>query len=390
MYPDLSYFFHDLFGTQVDNWTSIFKTFGLFLALTFLVSAAILVREFIRMEKNGILGKLPVKKATDSANSWINEALANAAIGGFLAYKLPYIVQNFAEFKRDPAGILFSAGGNILLALIVIAVIGFLFYNNSKKPNQAAAFVKEWPHQKVGDIIIIAAVTGIIGSRLFSILENWETFIQDPLEQLLSGSGLTIYGGLILAGLSLVIYSKKIGVPTAHLADGAAIVLALGYGIGRMGCQFSGDGDWGIINANPKPSWFILPDWVWAYDYPRNVLGSGIPIEDCVGYYCNKLPDMVYPTPIYEIVIAILTFALLWFLRTRLPRAGMLFFVYLSLTGLARFFVEQIRVNERYDLLGLGWSLSQWLGFVFLVGGLAGLYITSRRGRKINPVETMA
>lgn len=387
MYPDLSYFFHDLFGTAPDNWTSIFKTFGMFLATVFIVSAWLVGKEFRRMESEGLLTKLKTTEKKETKNNWLVDALTNGAIAGFLAYKLPFIISNFDEFKRDPASLLFSSGGNAILGIIVLAaIIGYFYF--SKKQDNRQAYVKEWPHQRVGDIIIIAAVSGIIGSRLFSILETWDTFIQDPWGQLFSGSGLTIYGGLILATIVLVWYSKKINLPTVHLADAAAPALALGYGIGRMGCQFSGDGDWGIVNIAAKPSWFIFPDWAWAYDYPQNVLGRGVEMADCIGYYCNKLSQPVYPTPIYEILIAALTFGLLWFLRKRLPRAGMLFFIYLALTGLARFFIEGIRVNERYDLLNLGWSLSQWLGFVFLIGGIIGFFIMRKNGRPINQTAT--
>ena len=383
MYPDLSYFFHDLLGTAPDNWTSIFKTFGMFLATVFIVSAWLVSKEFLRMESEGLLTKLEVTEKKTSKNSWIVDALTNGAIAGFITYKIPFIASNFDAFKRDPASILFASGGSILLGLIVLlAIVGYFYYTKQQGNNQP--FVKEWPHQRVGDIIIIAAVSGIIGSRLFSILETWDTFIQDPWGQLFSGSGLTIYGGLILATIVLVLYSKKIKLPTVHLADAAAPALALGYGIGRMGCQFSGDGDWGIVNIAEKPSWFIFPDWAWAYDYPRNVLGRGVEMADCIGNYCNKLSQTVYPTPIYEILIAAATFGLLWFLRTRLPRAGMLFFIYLALTGLARFFIEGIRVNERYDLLNMGWSLSQWLGFVFLICGIIGFFIMRKNGRPIN------
>ena len=75
----------------------------------------------------------------------------------------------------------------------------------------------------------------------------------------------------------------------------------MGYGVGRMGCQFSGDGDWGIVNEAPKPSWFIFPDWAWAYEYPHNVLNEGVRMVNCVGNHCMKLSPPVYPTPIYEI-----------------------------------------------------------------------------------------
>ena len=384
MYPDLSYIFHDLFGTNVDNWTSIFKTFGLFLALTFLVATFILSKEIRRMESLNLIGKLRLPKASPTESgtqTMIKDMVVNGLIVGFAVFKVPYIMANFAGFKQNPAGIIFSGGGNLVYGLIAAAIVCGLVYYSHQKGSGPSTPIKEWPHQKVGDIIIIAAITGLLGSRIFSIMENWQSFISDPIGQLFSGSGLTIYGGIIFAGLTLVLYSRYIGLRTSHLADAAAPCLALGYGVGRMGCQLSGDGDWGINNPNPSPDWWFLPDWAWSYSYPRNVLREGIPIEDCVGIYCNELSPAVYPTPVYEIVIAVITFSILWSLRERMPRAGMLFFIYLFLTGLARFFVEGIRVNDRYDLLGLGWSLSQWIAVLFMLGGIAGYGIMRKKGR---------
>jgi len=136
MYPDLSYFFHDLLGTNVDNWTSIFKTFGLFLALTFLVSAFILSKEINRMEILGLVGKLKTKNTTtkteDSNKAMIKDLVLNSLIAGFFVYKLPYIMDNFSAFKQNPAGILFSSGGNIILGILAAAAVAGLVYYSYK------------------------------------------------------------------------------------------------------------------------------------------------------------------------------------------------------------------------------------------------------------------
>ncbi|MDV7390741.1 prolipoprotein diacylglyceryl transferase, partial [Arthrospira platensis SPKY1] len=100
----------------------------------------------------------------------------------------------------------------------------------------------------------------------------------------------------------------------------------IAYGIGRLGCHFSGDGDWGIVAA-AQPEWWFLPDWLWAYDYPNNVAQDGVPIEGCEFQYCRRLDPPVYPTPLYETFMAFIIGGFLWLMRRRMPAAGMLFFL---------------------------------------------------------------
>ena len=120
-----------------------------------------------------------------------------------------------------------------------------------------------------------------------------------------------------------------------------------------MGCHLSGDGDWGIVNLNPKPELLnFLPDWMWSYNYPNNVINAGIPIEGCTGNFCMQLAEPVYPTPFYEIILSLLIFSLLWKLRKKISTPGLLFSIYLFFNGLERFFIEKIRVNTEYQILG--------------------------------------
>jgi prolipoprotein diacylglyceryl transferase len=373
MYPDLSYFFHDLFGTSPDNALSVIKTFGLFLAFSFVTSAYLLYLEFKRREESGVFTSSIVSKSYDK-QYLIKNMVINGLIAFFLGFKLPYIFQNFDVFKGNPASVVFSAKGNLLFGVLAAIAFGTYYYFAEQKSEYFGKTIKEriWPSQRISDITIIAAISGIIGARLFSIFENMEGFISDPLGTLFSGSGLTIYGGLILAFIVVYWYVNKIGIKPIEMMDAVAPSLVLGYGVGRMGCHFSGDGDWGIVNELDKPAWFLLPDSFWSYSYPRNVLREGIEISDCVGQYCRELSPAVFPTPIYEIFACGLILAILWSLRKRIKIPGVLFFIYLTLNGVERFFIEQIRVNERYDLLGLNWSLSQTIAFVFIGIGIVG------------------
>lgn len=383
MYPDLSYLFHDLFGSPMDNWTSIFKTFGLILAITFLICTYILRIELIRKEKEGLLRPFR-SKVNRLLKPGVAESLVNGLIICLAGCKIPYITQNFATFKRDPAAIIFSSVGNWWVGILLgLAVAAFIYFRTKDEDPQYGQRIIH-PYQKVGDIIVLAFVSGIIGARLFSIFENFGDFLADPLGQLFAGSGLTVYGGFIIGFLCVALYIRSIGMKMLHVMDIAAPILAIGYGIGRLGCHFAGDGDWGINNPNPKPDWFIFPDWAWAYDYPHNYLGRGIPIEDCLGIFCNRLEVPVYPTPIWEMVISMIFLTILWYFRKRLKIAGLLFFIYMILNGTARFFIEGIRINERYDLLNMGWSLSQWIGLLFVLIGIVGVLYLKRFGKTMD------
>jgi len=127
MYPDLSYFFHDLLGTNVDNWTSIFKTFGVFLALALLSAAGIVRREMIRKEGLGLLKKISVKRI-EKGKMAIREGLVNGIIGFFFGFKLPYILMNFQTFKDDPQGTIFSMDGTWIGGIIAGLALGFYYY----------------------------------------------------------------------------------------------------------------------------------------------------------------------------------------------------------------------------------------------------------------------
>jgi prolipoprotein diacylglyceryltransferase len=184
-----------------------------------------------------------------------------------------------------------------------------------------------------------------------------------------------MYGGLIVGAAGVIWYGVKNKVPPLHLCDAAAPGLMLAYGIGRIGCQLSGDGDWGIVNTVAQPAalgW--LPDWAWSYNYPHNVINEGIPIPGCEGRHCFALEQGVFPTPLYESVACILLFFVLWYFRKRMSAPGLLFSFYLLLNGIERFLVEQIRVNAKYHLGGIDFTQAQLISAMLVLIGLGGLW----------------
>ena len=355
MYPDLSYILHDLFGTEPDNAFSIVKTFGLFLVLAFIASAYVLRLELKRKYEEGLLGAT-VEKITvgekPAAMAYVYQLLTGFLIG----FKGVWIVQNYDQFSMDPFGGLFSTEGNWLAGIFgALLFAGWTYYQGQKAAKNKTKTVTRTipPQEKVWDITMVAAISGIIGAKLFAIFESKETlanFFSDPIGTLFSGSGLAIYGGLIVAFIVVYRYVKKQNMPPIHVMDAVAPVLLVGYAIGRMGCQLSGDGDWGIVNTLEMPGWWIFPEWMWSYDYPHNVLNRGVLIEGCDWNYCRRLAEGVFPTPIYETIVSLILAGILWALRKKMTIPGTLFALYLIMNGVERFFIEKIRVNDVIDL----------------------------------------
>ena len=158
------------------------------------------------------------------------------------------------------------------------------------------------------------------------------------------------------------------------MADSVAPALMLAYAIGRIGCQLSGDGCWGIPNILPKPHWLaFLPDWMWAFNFPHNVINHGILIPGCVGNFCRALDQPVFPTSFYETVICTVFFLILWSLRKKLSTPGLLFSIYLLLNGIERFFIELIRVNIKYNFIGIQATQAQLIAVILIITGFTGI-----------------
>jgi phosphatidylglycerol:prolipoprotein diacylglycerol transferase len=175
-----------------------------------------------------------------------------------------------------------------------------------------------------------------------------------------------------------------------HLADIGSPGMMLAYGIGRIGCQLAGDGDWGVVNLHPKPGFLTwLSDWMWSFRYPHNAINAGLPIPGCDGNYCNQLVIGVYPTPFYEAVLCIGLFLVMWFFRRKIVTPGAMFCLYLVLNGAERLMIECIRVNPRYTIFGMNMTQAQMIAALMLLGGISGfgyLVFAGERIRKSHPV----
>ena len=390
MCPDLSYILHYLIGTQPDNASSVIKTFGLLLVIAILSAAVMLVKELRRKEEEGLLQPLKVKMVEGKPAS-IYELLSNALLGFILGFKFLYIFNNFADFQFDPADVILSAKGNWpggIIGALIFAGLKYWEKRRMQLPVPKEVEVTIHPHERIGDLTIMAAVFGIVGAKIFALAEDFGTMsMQELINSFLSGSGMAIYGGLITAFLAIFIYLKRKKITPIHVMDGVAPALLVAYGIGRLGCHFSGDGDWGMPNELAQPGWMsFLPDWLWAYDYPNNVIDSGksshVTIDGCTWRYCTKLVPKVYPTALYEFVMAVGLGGVLWGLRKRITIPGMLFFMYLIFNGMERFWIEKIRINERYEVLGFQTTQAEFIAVVLMVIGVVGCLVLWQRSKK--------
>ena len=422
MYPNLYYFFKEVFGVEWE-WARFLNTFGFFVALGFIIGAIVLTNGLQRKEKQGLLQPKEEKRVFGKPAT-ISELVINALLGFLMGYKIIGAFLNAGE-GIDPQAYIFSAqgswGAGILLA-IVFAGLKWYEKNKDKAKKPEERMVRIWPHERVGDIVMLAAVFGFSGAKIFHNLENWNDFIADPIAALVSFSGLTFYGGLICAAIAIIIYSKRKGITIRHLADAMGPALMISYAIGRIGCQVSGDGDWGIPNSAyvvdstatvrlAEPGEFqkalannttylqqefgpikaedvphvafkagsFLPDWMVAYSFPHNVNSMGVRLAGCEGNeHCNYLPLPVYPTSFYETIVCLLLFLLLMFARKHINLAGGLFCLYLGLNGFERFFIEKIRVNTKYQDLPFQPTQAELISLSLMILAVV-LYLISRK-----------
>lgn len=367
MYPDLSYVFHDLFGTAADNWLSIFKTFGLLVALAVLTAAFLLKKELQRRAEIGQFQGVAAKIVSNAPLS-LQDYVLNAFFGFIVGFKLVFVAQNLEAMQADPASIIISGKGSWLGGIIgAVILTAYYFYLDAQRKKQGTREELKtlYPHDRIMDISTVAVISGIIGAKLFTVVEQPQAFLADPMGQLFSGDGWTIYGGLIGGFVGVYILLRRKAIPVLPVMDAVAPALIVSYGVGRMGCHLAGDGDWGIPAA-AQPDWWFLPDWLWAQDYPRNVLNRGVEMADCVGKYCSHLPEGVYPTSVYETTMAFTIGLILWSLRKKTtPWPGLLFAIYLMFNGAERFLIEGIRVNDRHEGLG-GFTQAEFIALILL------------------------
>lgn len=250
--------------------------------------------------------------------------------------------------------------------------IGFLVAN--------FAAVKEFKRKGLGvdfanQVTIIAVVFGIAGSKILSLIENWGDFLKDPIGMAFSPGGLTWYGGFVLAAIVILWAAKRKGFKLTTVADALAPALILGYGVARLGCHFSGDGDYGMPTRLP-----------WGVDYSKGIVPPSVAFHGFPRIEANFpggiVPNntLLHPTPIYEFLACLLIFYALWRMRKTFHTDGELFTIYLVLAGTERLLVEFIRLNPR---LLFGLSEAQLISIVLIAVGITGFNYFQQRAETV-------
>lgn len=369
MYPNLYYLIDDFFGVKL-NGLRLVNSFGFFVAIAFVASGFVLYNELKRKESIGEF--TPTEESiTIGAPASMSELLTSFLFGFLFGYK---IIGAFtiADALNNTQAFILSLQGNIGAGILVGGIMVYLKWKEKDKDKLAKPETRKlllWPHDRVGDIVLQAALWGFLGAKIFHNLENLEELMLDPWGSLISFSGLTFYGGLILATIAIIVFIRKYNMRVIHFADAMAPTMLFAYAAGRIGCHISGDGDWGIPNLNPKPfTW--LPDWFWSYQYPHNVVNAGVPIPGCVGNYCNQLPEGVYPTTFYEVIIMFILFLIVWMVRKKITQPGIITGIYFIFAGGERFFIEKIRVNNKYTFLPFQPTQAELISVILIILGI--------------------
>jgi phosphatidylglycerol:prolipoprotein diacylglycerol transferase len=202
------------------------------------------------------------------------------------------------------------------------------------------------------EMVFAAGVGGIVGAKLDWMVQNPEQAFDGGVLEAVFGPGLVFFGGLLGGAIAVCLWAWRRDFLGYELLDLAAPAIALGYALGRIGCQLSGDGDYGVPSDLP-----------WAMTYPEGTVPT---------------TQEVHPTPIYELLAMGTVTAVLWHLRGRLAR-GALFGLYLVLGGVERFLVEFIRRN---DAVAAGLTLAQLISVALVLAGSA---LIAWRGRAARP-----
>ena len=214
-------------------------------------------------------------------------------------------------------------------------------------------------------LVLWAAIGGLLGARLLFLVEQWRAFLADPLSLIFTGAGFTWYGGLIGGVGAMTWCIRRHGLPWLEVMDAVAPAIALGHGIGRIGCHLAGDGDWGPPTTLP-----------WGVAYTQAIVGWDFP------------PGVrVHPTPLYETIAYVLVFAILWSRRAAPHQPGALFWGYLLLAGIARFLLEFVRVNPP---LLLGLSQAQVISIFLVAVGACMLVRREEQPTVVTPLPRLA
>lgn len=228
-----------------------------------------------------------------------------------------------------------------LMLALGFLVTGIIFKRELKRTNMPLG---------LGDPIIIGTMLGgILGAKIYSVIEGFREEGISSLRGFFSGAGLVWYGGFMGALIVVFAITKFKKAPFLKTLDIMAPLVILGYAFGRMGCFLSGDGDYGPPTDLP-----------WGMAFPNGIVPTN---------------ERVHPTPLYEIILSLMIFAYLWKVRTKYTQRGRMLGLFLILAGIERFVTEFWRLTEK---VALGITMAQYFSMIAIIVGIV-LVIRSRK-----------
>lgn len=226
-------------------------------------------------------------------------------------------------------------------------------------------------------LVVWGAIGGLIGARLWDVWDNFPIYAAHPASIIFSGSGFVWYGGLTGGFIAVCLAARRYRIPFLTTMDMAAPAVLIGHAFGRMGCQLSGDGDWGLPTKMP-----------WGMAFPHAIVGwnsqSVLKLNSHDQLVSGFYPGVrVQPTPIFEAIlyVAIAAF-LLWGMRTRKWAQGQVFYLFLILSGAARFVVEFWRINPR-----VLWGLTEYQLFSIFMMAVGTILYAISLSRAAKPAQ---
>ncbi len=396
-YPRVTEFIYEFFNHA--SWADFrflpVYSYGFFVACGFFVAATLAVAEMRRREKLGLLkgqeaeiivGEAPT--TTEIAVYFLFGFVAFFKIFGLIAYR-PELSHGIISIKD----FMLSASGSWIGGIIGGSVLAYYYFYSKNKEKLTQPEKKKitiYPSDGIGDLVVIAAVLGVTGANFFNYLENpgdYANFWADPLGSMFSG--LSVFGGLIFAGIGFGIYAWRKKFSIAHFFDSVAPGFILANGIGRIGCHVSGDGDWGLANPYNKPSWF--PQFLWSNDYAHNIIDAEPQnvLPNCMEEHCTYLSHAAYPTPLYELLMCTTIFIILWSIRKKMTyKPGIIFTIFMILIGIQRFAIEQWRDlggRDTYHFGNMELRQSEVISIIMVTLGIAAtVYLWRKYNQEVN------